>query len=154
MSDFIPLFTRAAKLMRGAADAAMSRHGVRVGQNLVLEALWRSDGLTPGELAQRLHVTTPTVVKMATRMEAAGLLTRRRDSRDARLVRLYLSERGRSLRDVIERELRQLEARALASLDGEERRRLERALTKVIGNLQDVAPLDETGELAESPSPR
>jgi MarR family transcriptional regulator for hemolysin len=150
MTDFIPLFTRASKLIRGAADAAMSRHGVRVGQNLVLEALWRSDGLTPGELAQRLHVTTPTVVKMATRMEAAGLLSRRRDPRDARLVRLYLSDRGRSLRGAIERELRQLEARALASLDGEQRRRLEHALATVIGNLQDVAPLDETGELAES----
>ncbi len=153
MSDFIPLFTRASKLMRAAADVAMSRHGVRVGQNLVLEALWADDGLTPGEMAHRLHVTTPTVVKMATRMEAAGLLSRRRDSRDARLVRLYLTDRGRSLRGVIEREHRQLEARALAALDDEERRHLERALAKMISSLQSVVPLDETDELTETPSP-
>ena len=37
MDEFLTLFTRASKLMRGAADEAMSRHGVRVGQNLVLE---------------------------------------------------------------------------------------------------------------------
>jgi DNA-binding MarR family transcriptional regulator len=143
MGDFIPLFTRAAKLMRGAADAAMSRHGVRVGQNLVLGALWEEDGLAPGEIAQRLHVTTPTVVKMATRMEAAGLVTRRPDSADARLVRLHLTPRGRSVRTAIEKELEGLDTRATAGLSDAERRRLEAALAKVIGNLEDEAPVDE-----------
>jgi DNA-binding MarR family transcriptional regulator len=78
MSELLRLFTRAGKLMRAAADEAMSEHGVRVGQNLLLEVLWEDDGLTPGELAARLRVTTPTVVNAATRMEAAGLVTRRR----------------------------------------------------------------------------
>lgn len=48
MNEFLPLFIRAGKLLRGAADDAMSRHGVRIGQNLVLEVLWGTDGLTPG----------------------------------------------------------------------------------------------------------
>jgi MarR family transcriptional regulator, organic hydroperoxide resistance regulator len=147
VSDFLPLFTRAAKLMRGAADVAMSRHGVRVGQNLVLEALWRDDGLTPGELANRLRVATPTVVKMATRMEAVGLLARRRDGRDARLVRLWLTDRGRSLQDAIEQELASLEARATATLDDQERRQLERALATIVGNLEQVVTLEEQAEL-------
>src|SRR5438067_591020 len=102
--------------MRGAADDAMSRHGVRVGQNLVLAALWDEDGLTPGDVAQRLGVRTPTIVKMATRMESAGLVERRRDPKDARLVRISLTAKGRRLRDSIERELRDLEARALADV--------------------------------------
>jgi MarR family transcriptional regulator, organic hydroperoxide resistance regulator len=148
MGELLALFTRAAKLMRGAADVAMSRHGVRVGQNLLLEELWRSDGLTPGEMAQRLRVTTPTVVKMATRMEATGLLSRRRDPRDARLVRLYLTERGRSLREAIERELEGLEIRATATLDEQERRHLSSALAKMIGNLERDVPLGSDDELA------
>jgi MarR family transcriptional regulator, organic hydroperoxide resistance regulator len=148
MGELLALFTRAAKLMRGAADVAMSRHGVRVGQNLLLEELWHSDGLTPGEMAQRLRVTTPTVVKMATRMEATGLLSRRRDPRDARLVRLYLTERGRSLREAIERELEGLEIRATATLDEQERRHLSSALAKMIGNLERDVPLDSDDELA------
>jgi MarR family transcriptional regulator, organic hydroperoxide resistance regulator len=148
MSEFIPLFTRASKLMRGAADAGMSRHGVRVGQNLVIDALVAEDGLTPGELAQRLHVTTPTIVKMATRMEAAGLLTRRRDERDARLVRLYLTDHARSLHGIVEEELRRLEERATAGLTREERRQLESALTKIIRNLGRIAPAaDEPRDL-------
>lgn len=140
MGDFIALFTRASKLMRGAADAGLGRHGVRVGQNLVIDALATDDGLTPGELAQRLHVATPTIVKMATRMEASGLLTRRRDDKDARLVRLYLTDHARSLRGSIEEELRRLRERATADLTLEERLHLESALTKIIRNLEEIAP--------------
>jgi DNA-binding MarR family transcriptional regulator len=124
--------------MRGAADAAFSRHGVRVGQNLVLEQLWNEDGLTPGDIAQRLGVSTPTVVKMATRMEAAGFLERRRDERDARLVRLYLTDRGRSVRKPLERELERLRKQATASLTSAERRDLESALATIVGNLESI----------------
>jgi MarR family transcriptional regulator, organic hydroperoxide resistance regulator len=142
MSDFISVFTRASKLMRGAADAAFSRHGVRVGQNLVLERLWEEDGLAPGEIAQRLGVSTPTVVKMATRMEAAGLLERRPDERDARLVRLYLTRRGRSLRQPLEDERKRLSERATANLTAAERRQFEAALARMVDNLEDVERIE------------
>src|SRR4030081_3416197 len=102
MNDVLRLFTRAHKLLRGAADEAMSRHGVRIGQNLVLEVLWETDGLTPGELAERLRVATPTVVKSAIRMESAGLLVRLRDPVDRRLVRLHLTDRARAVKGDIE----------------------------------------------------
>jgi MarR family transcriptional regulator for hemolysin len=140
MNEFLSLFTRASKLMREAADEAMSRHGVRVGQNLVLEVLWETDGLTPGELAQRLHVATPTVVKSATRMEATGLLTRRRDEHDARLVRLYLTDRAQSVRNAIEAERDALARRATAGLTDAEHRALVRALTKIVEEFADKEP--------------
>lgn len=118
--------------MRGAAVDAMSRHGVRVGQNLVLEVLWGADGLTPGELADRLHLATPTVVKSATRMEAAGVVSRRRDQADRRLVRLYLTERGRSVQAAVEAARDELERRATATLTDAERRHLISALRKIV----------------------
>lgn len=140
MNEFLSLFTRASKLMREAADDAMSRHGVRVGQNLLLEVLWETDGLTPGELAERLHLATPTVVKSATRMEASGLLTRRRDQHDARLVRLYLTKQAESVRNAIETERDTLAKRATAGLTDEERRALKRALTKIVAEFADQTP--------------
>ena len=128
--------------MRGAADAAFTRHGVRVGQNLLLEQLWEEDGLTPGEIAQQLGVSTPTVVKMATRMEAGGLLERRPDERDARLVRLYLTDLGRSVRKPLERELEQLRQQATANLTAAERREFEAALAKMVDNLESVERIE------------
>ena len=108
----------------------------------VLEVLCVTDGLTPGELADRLHVSTPTVVKSATRMEATGLVARRRHDSDRRLVRLYLTERGRSVQTDIEAARQDLERRATATLTDAERRHLFSALKKIIVALADVGPLD------------
>ena len=66
MAEMLALFTQAAKLLREAADEAMIRHGVRVGQHIVLSVLWEEDGLTPGEIARRLGTATPTIVNTAT----------------------------------------------------------------------------------------
>jgi DNA-binding MarR family transcriptional regulator len=136
MDDVTALFTRAAKLWRAAADEATSQFGVRIGQNLVLEALAQADGLTPGELAERLRVATPTVVKSAQRMEAAGLLTRARDPRDRRLVRLHLSAHARSVQSGLRTARADLEQRATATLTGTERRHLASALRKIIAQLE------------------
>ena len=142
MSEFLSLFTRASKLTRGAADEAMSRYGVRVGQTLVLEVLWDTDGLTPGELAERLHVSTPTVVKSATRMEATGLVARHRDQADRRLVRLYLTDQGRSVQTDIESARDELERRATHTLTDAERRHLISALRKIIAAMADATPME------------
>jgi DNA-binding MarR family transcriptional regulator len=118
-----------------ASSAAFSRHGVHEGQQYVLQCLWEEDGLTPGELARRLGLATPTVTRTATRLEAAGLLRRGPHERDRRLVRLFLTDRGRALREVIDREREELSRRALASLDPEERAALVRSLDQVRRNL-------------------
>ncbi|HTX27813.1 MAG TPA: MarR family transcriptional regulator [Streptosporangiaceae bacterium] len=140
MTDLLALFTQAAKLLREAADEAMSHHGVRVGQHIVLSVLWEQDGLAPGEIARRLGAATPTVVNTATRMEEAGLVTRRSDPADARLVRLYLTPRGRSARDPVRQARAALERRATATLTPAEQDHLRSALTKIIAQLQDDQP--------------
>ena len=131
MPEFLDLHGRTSKVLRAAADGAMRRHGLHVGQNHLLAALWERDGSTPGEIAAALNVTTPTVVKMATRMGAAGLLVRRRDDRDNRLVRLWLTDAGRALREPVETERRLLEERVTADLTEDERRHLMSALAKI-----------------------
>ena len=97
MPEFLDLHGKTTKALRALAEAAMQRHGLHLGQNLLLAALWERDGRAPGEIAAALRVTTPTVVKMADRMTKAGLLARRRDDRDNRLVRLWLTDAGRAL---------------------------------------------------------
>lgn len=141
VNELLSLFTRASKMMRVAVDEAMAQHGVRVGQNMLLEVLWEHDGIAPGELAERLGVAAPTVVKSTTRMEAAGLLVRRRDPSDGRLVRLYLTPRARDAREAVERTRDDLEQFATATLTDEERRHLTSALRKIIDQLGSREPI-------------
>lgn len=131
MPEFLDLHGRTSKALRALSDGAMRRHGLHEGQNHLLAVLWEQDGRTPGEIAASLHVTTPTVVKMATRMADAGLLTRRRDDRDNRLVRLWLTDAGRTLQEPVETERQALEEQVTAGLTAAERKQLVRALTKV-----------------------
>lgn len=151
MSEFLDLHGRTSKALRALADAAMRRHGLHVGQNHLLAALWERDGRTPGEVAAALNVTTPTVVKMADRMTAAGLLTRRRDDRDHRLVRLWLTDAGRALRQPVEAERRLIEEKVTAGLTVAEREALLTGLAKVLRAARELS--GEPGESGESGEP-
>jgi DNA-binding MarR family transcriptional regulator len=75
------------------------------------------------------------VTRAATRMEATGLLRREPHPDDGRLVRLVLTERGRSLEGAIAAETDKLTERALASFGPAEREALIRALVAIQRNL-------------------
>ena len=118
-----------------ATAVAFSRHGVHEGQQFILRQLWAEDGQTPGGIARRLGVATPTVTRAATRMEATGLLRREPDPSDRRVVGPLLTERGRSLEGVIAAETDKLTERALATFGPAERELVIRALTAIRRNL-------------------
>lgn len=124
-----------ARGIKARVDAALSQHGVRVGQEFVLRELWREDGLTPGELAKRIGVETPTVTRAVQRMEAAGLARREPDPEDARLVRVRLTERGRELEGVVPEVMRQVWDEALRGFSEDEKAQLWRLMERVRANV-------------------
>lgn len=132
---FQEVFWSAKRAMTEAADTAYRRHGVRSGQQFILMALWHEDGLSPGELARRLDLATPTVTKATARMEVAGLVERRPHASDRRLVRIHLTDAGHRLRRVMAEEMRTLSERALSSLDESEREAFVRFLDQLRTNV-------------------
>jgi MarR family transcriptional regulator, organic hydroperoxide resistance regulator len=134
-ADFQTAFWSAKHALALASATAFSRHGVHEGQQFVLRSLWAEDGLTPGEVARRLGLATPTVTRATTRMEAAGLLRREPHPSDGRMVKLRLTNRGRGLEKVIDEEIRLLTDRALATLTAAEREALIRTLQQIRRNL-------------------
>ncbi|EGD57384.1 MarR family transcriptional regulator [Novosphingobium nitrogenifigens DSM 19370] len=77
----------------------LDRWGLTYPQYLVLVALREGDDRTVGELGELLFLESNTLTPLLKRMEAAGLVERRRDSADERVVRVQLSERGRTVAD-------------------------------------------------------
>jgi DNA-binding MarR family transcriptional regulator len=77
----------------------------------------------------------PTITKMLQRMEAAGLVARRQDSEDARVSRVYLTDRGRSLEQVVIDVWQQLEEDTVQGLNETEQLLLRRLLIQVSSNL-------------------
>jgi MarR family transcriptional regulator, organic hydroperoxide resistance regulator len=120
----------------------------------ILRCLWAQDGLTPGEIAKRLGLATPTVTRATARMEAAGLLRREAHPGDRRLVRLMLTERGRSLEGVIAAETDRLTERALATFDPAQRDAVIRALRDILRNLTRLARSNQGSRMDGSTSRR
>ncbi len=84
-----------------ALQARIASHGVSMGQWFFLRALWDKDGLTQRELSQRVGMMEPTTVTALNGMERRGLVERVRNTHDRRKVNIYLTPKGRALRDVL-----------------------------------------------------
>jgi MarR family transcriptional regulator, organic hydroperoxide resistance regulator len=72
-------------------------------QYLVMLALWEAEPLRVNELADRLSLEPATLSPLLKRLEASGLVTRRRDPDDERAVAVTLTPAGRRLRRKAER---------------------------------------------------
>ena len=72
-------------------------------QYLVMLALWEDEPLRVSEIADRLSLEPATLSPLLKRLEAAGLVTRRRDPDDERAVAVTLTPAGRRLREDAER---------------------------------------------------
>jgi DNA-binding MarR family transcriptional regulator len=73
--------------------------GLTYTQYLTIIALWEEDGQTVKSLSDKLFLEPSTVTPMLKRLEGMGYLTRARDARDERNVRISLTEAGRALRE-------------------------------------------------------
>ncbi|MEI9850259.1 MAG: MarR family transcriptional regulator [Sphingomonas sp.] len=75
----------------------LDRFGLTYLQYLVLVALREEDDQRVSDLGDGLFLESNTLTPLIKRMEAAGVVSRRRDARDERVVRVSLTEAGRAL---------------------------------------------------------
>ena len=61
--------------------------------------LWQEDGLTVGTLSKRLLTDPGSLTPLLKRLESDQLLIRQRSLQDERVVELFLTDKGRSLRE-------------------------------------------------------
>jgi DNA-binding MarR family transcriptional regulator len=84
-------FTRAYKPLLAPLDLTYPQY-------LVMLVLWEEDDVTVKEIGARLQLDSGTLTPLLKRLDAAGLVTRIRDSGDERQVRVLLTEAGRHLK--------------------------------------------------------
>ena len=67
-------------------------------QYLVMLVLWEGDEITVTDIGERLFLDSATLTPLLKRLEAAGLVTRKRAVEDERQVIVGLTRQGRELR--------------------------------------------------------
>ena len=145
-ADEVTVLLRDAQrsLSRVLADR-IADHGVSIGQWYFLRALWEEDGLTQRELSHRVGMMEPTTVTALNGMERNGLVNRVRNPRDRRKMNVFLTDRGRGLKEVLMPVEAQVSRSALDGLGEADAQRLILALRQVAANLTGLraAPLGD-----------
>jgi DNA-binding MarR family transcriptional regulator len=122
------------------------------GQLEVLELLQAKEPMKPSELLPFLETTPAAITTLLDRMERAGLVERRRDESDRRIVWIHMTELGRS---EVERGLRvrsDIANRSLERISAHNRQLLVYLTGKVAGTRENVRPTAKEKN-AEPPGP-
>ena len=94
-----PLYSATRAVTRAYADL-LADTGLTYPQYLTLLALWGASGpMTVGELGTRLQLDSGTLTPLLKRLEARGVVVRRRDRADERRVLVEVTEDGWALRE-------------------------------------------------------
>ncbi len=91
-----PLYA-ASRLVIQEYQPHLDKLGITYPQYLVLMVLWETDSIFVSEITQRLILNTNTVTPILKRMEAQGIITRRRSEEDERKVIVTLTPKGKEL---------------------------------------------------------
>jgi DNA-binding MarR family transcriptional regulator len=115
---------RTADMAAAAEEALFREAGVTMTQYNVLRILRGSpSGLPCNEIGRRLISRVPDVTRLLDRMETNGLVARKRDTTDRRVVFAYITPRGLDVVGQLDGPVGEFDRRTLGSL-GEEKLRL------------------------------
>ena len=91
-----PLYA-AARNVTGLYTPYLKVLGLTYTQYIVFLVLWEKDGITVGEICEKLMLDNGTVSPLLKKMEQAGYITRTRSSEDDRVVLISLTKEGKEL---------------------------------------------------------
>jgi len=134
------LISRTAIRLRLGLRRVFLEHGLDVTPEQwgVLLCLWREEGLTQSELADRTVKDRTTITRILDLLEKKGLAARRKDANDRRTFRIHLTEAGRRAREVLFPLVRGYAEKIYADLLDAEFAALETIMGKINGRLDEL----------------
>jgi len=129
------LIKRAQAAIHVCLEEIVSAHGFGIAQYVVLSFLAETPGLANADLARRAFVTPQSMNEVLKQLESTGLLERRRNPANARILNAYLTRTGTKKWSAVRGQVQKLEARLLSGLTSDERQTLNRALLIIIDNV-------------------
>jgi DNA-binding MarR family transcriptional regulator len=119
-------------LKKGFVDAGVQK--VRPAYLCVMMSLWEEDGLKVIELGKKAGLEPSTMTGLLDRMERDGLVSRTMDPRDRRVLRIYLNETGRNVRDPVLKVIDDVLADVFAGISKEDISHTKNLLRHVLAN--------------------
>ncbi len=138
------LIKDATRGLTRALQLRLAEHSVSFGHWTFLRVLWEADGITQRDLSARAGLMEPTTFSALKAMERLGYVERRRMPDSRKKVYVYLTPRGRALRDALVPLAEEVNAIAARGVDSASIAAARDMLLTMIQNLAE----DETAQLA------
>ena len=105
-----------------------------------LSLLIVQDGMTIGAMSQNRGVDPPAATGIITRLEQTGLVERRHNREDRRIVKVYLTDEGRDISNTLVSVVEQFEQSLKRGFAEGELDRFETQLQQIISNISEIGP--------------
>ena len=128
------LTNRLAHAMSLDMERRLKAYGVTLSQWFVLKQLWQQEGKSQVELQELLGLERATVNGLIQRMARSELIKLKPDPDDRRVQRIFLTGRGRALKQITPSLEEEVNARALHGFSEDERTFFIRLLSRAILN--------------------
>jgi MarR family transcriptional regulator, organic hydroperoxide resistance regulator len=120
-----------------ALAVELDPHDITTSQWSVLRVLWQEEGMSQVELAQRMMVEKASLTPVLESMTGNRLIVRSRNADDRRKVNIFLTARGRQLKDTLLPSGGKINKKATRGMSAAEADRLRDLLSRLITNLHD-----------------
>ncbi|HEY9879859.1 MAG TPA: MarR family transcriptional regulator [Leptolyngbyaceae cyanobacterium] len=124
-----------SQLMARVAQDKLAPYGLTPFHWVVLCCLWEQDGLATSDIAEKLSQVGGTITGVIDRMEERGLVQRTRDIKDRRIWRIWLTDTGRELYDVLPDVVQEVREETLRGIPDEDLKRFSDLVDMSIANL-------------------
>ncbi len=113
--ESIPVFLR--RMSRGTSRNGPKKHDPSI---FVLHAVWKHGPVAMSEIGKHMGVSKPYMTMLVDRLISEGLVERVSDSRDRRIVRVEVTEKGKEAVKGFHKAFRETVIKNLSSLDSED----------------------------------
>lgn len=126
------------KVRRNTANVKLAKIGIHAGQDILLYYLSLEDGQTVTQLLENICVQPATISNTINRMVANDLLKKVKDKDDARVLRIFLTEKGKAVMTEVGKIWRALEVQTIEGLTEDEKLLLKSLLNRLLSNLENI----------------
>lgn len=127
------------KVRRNTANIKLAKYGIHAGQDILLYYLSLEDGQTVTQLLENICVQPATISNTINRMVANDLIKKMKDEKDARVLRIFLTDKGKEVVVQVKQIWKTLEIQTIDGLTEEEMQVLKKLLQRLLSNLEGIS---------------
>ena len=124
------------------ASGVLGKTKLYRGQTHLLLLISQNNGASQGDLAEMMDVRPSSMTEMLMKMEQSGLVTRRQDDKDQRVMRIFLTENGKKIADESKATVDDFTTKIFSCLTSEEQENMLNLIEKISSNIDSLYSTD------------